>query len=90
MAFHIAEALVRPFLLIAALLPGRRLVWLEDYDGEIRLTVVKRDETGRLAGPSMWPGVGRVVCLDDGRTGGSSGYVNHWHAFDAKPTTVKR
>lgn len=67
-----------------ARLTGGTVVWLRDFDGEIILSVARRDPFGNLRADRWWPfSLYKVILHDDGsvtKPGGRSSYVKEWIA----------
>jgi len=66
--------------MIAALwakLTGGKLVWLRDYDGQVTLSIARRDPWGEMRAERWWPWrIRSVRLLEGGRVDG--GYVKEW------------
>jgi hypothetical protein len=60
-----------------AKLTGGKLVWLRDMDGEVTLSIARRDPWGDLSAKRYWPSHIRTVrLLPDGKVDGR--YVKEW------------
>jgi len=57
-----------------------KLVWLEDYDGEVTLSIARKTPWNKLIAKRYWPsGIRFVVLLDDGNVENS--YVKKWKKY---------
>lgn len=67
--------------ILVACLTFRRLVYLEDMDGQITLTIARITPFGRLVAERWWPFPIKTITLrSDGSCEGAS-YVRRWKYF---------
>lgn len=65
-------------LKLISLLTGRKIVWLEDFEGETYRTIERETPFGKKAYVYWFTRIGDVKLNEDGTTSGSSLYVKKW------------
>jgi len=65
-------------LKLISLLTGRKIVWLEDFEGETYRTLERKTPFGKRAYVYWFTRVGDIILNEDGTTGGSAIFVKKW------------
>lgn len=72
-------------LRLAALLSRRRIVWLKDFDDEVRFSLAYTTPWGICAYVHPIIGVGQCLLRSDGKCAGPAIYVKEWRYWEGTP-----
>ena len=73
---------------IVALLTGRKLVWLRDFDGAVVMSIATPSPFGGLTAKRYWPMDTRTVTLGENGKVEGGGYVHDWKYVKEEKATL--
>ena len=65
-------------LKIISLLTGRKIIYLQDFQGEIYRTIEKKTPFGKTAYVYWFTKTGQVILNENGTTSGRASYIEKW------------